>query len=234
MFFAQSGRVLVGVILALVLPGFALTVAFPRGMLGFPERVTVSLGTSLAILVLGGVLLDWGPGGIQAIGWLALLGGTVLVTGVIALGRRAQDPAERLAPRYPLHERVSLRSMVLMVVSALVVTAAILVARDGALHQRHEPYTQLWMLPTERLALTAVQLGMQSGEPNTETYRLELTIGDTVVGVWPEIVLESGESWATSATLPGADAAEPWIEARLYRANHPTTVYRRATLWRGD
>jgi hypothetical protein len=53
--------------LVLVLPGYAVTAAlFPNRSLGVPERLVFSLGLSVAIVVLGGLLLNVTPFGVRA------------------------------------------------------------------------------------------------------------------------------------------------------------------------
>src|SRR5438105_797407 len=70
---------IVGIVLALplvfILPGYALTeVLFRKRSLGAPERLLFSIGLSLAIAILSGLILNLLPGGLQAISWALWLG----------------------------------------------------------------------------------------------------------------------------------------------------------------
>src|SRR5258708_19924598 len=65
--------------LVLVLPGYALTAALlPNRSLGVAERLMFSLGLSLAVVILGGLALNWTPFGLRAISWAVLLAGLTL------------------------------------------------------------------------------------------------------------------------------------------------------------
>ena len=55
-------RTVVAVLLVLFVPGFALTIIlFERDQLGTPERILLSVGLSIAITALVGLLLNWTP-----------------------------------------------------------------------------------------------------------------------------------------------------------------------------
>src|ERR1700680_3784571 len=79
--------VLIGAILALpllfVLPGYTLIEAlFHQKLLNSTYRLVLSLGLSLTLAILGGLMLNVLPGGLQALSWAVLLG---LLTTVFAL-----------------------------------------------------------------------------------------------------------------------------------------------------
>lgn len=60
--------------LVFVFPGYALTaVLFPKGGLGFPETVTFSLGLSLAAVIVGGLLINLTPQGLDVLPWTVFL-----------------------------------------------------------------------------------------------------------------------------------------------------------------
>jgi len=226
----QSFRVAFALVLVLVLPGFAITVLFPRRTLSLAEGLTIGLGTSLAIAALGGVALNWMPGGIRASGWLVMLGSSVLLCTAYIRRKRPAQLSEWVAELKPRRQG-SLRSGLLFGFAALLVTAALLVARYGAIHQPVDGFTEFWALPSDRAGVPSVHLGIQSDEKIAEHYRLELRYGDVVIRVFPDIQLEPGQSWETDVTLPSSSINNVSIEALLYRTDHPVTVYRRVTLW---
>src|SRR3954468_21171576 len=91
LFLALGGgavRVLVALPFVLVLPGLALTAAlFPTGALDVAERLLFSLGLSLAITALGGLVLQLTPWGLRPASWALLLGLVTLAAGAAAFLR---------------------------------------------------------------------------------------------------------------------------------------------------
>ena len=75
--------------LVLVLPGYALIAAmFPKQALGGAERAVFSLGLSLVIVILGGLVLNWTSFGLHASSWAVLLACITLGASAVALIRR--------------------------------------------------------------------------------------------------------------------------------------------------
>ena len=66
--------------LVILLPGYALTSAlFARQTTELPIGLLLSVGLSLAITILEGLLLNLTPWGLQATSWALALGGTILI-----------------------------------------------------------------------------------------------------------------------------------------------------------
>src|SRR5690242_5859529 len=87
-------NVVFGVLLALVLPGYALSAAvFRMRSVRAAERAALTLGISLSVAVLGGLVLDALPSGLETQTWLFLLGGVTVTASVIALWRRTRHAA---------------------------------------------------------------------------------------------------------------------------------------------
>src|SRR4249919_523027 len=81
-----QARALVGLPLVLFVPGYALTAAaFPAGRLGTIERLLFSVGASLALAALAGLLLQWTALGLRPAAWVIALGNLTLVASLIAL-----------------------------------------------------------------------------------------------------------------------------------------------------
>src|SRR5947209_13497361 len=75
--------------LVLLLPGYALTSALlPRQTLGIAERLLLSLGLSLTIVILGGLVLNQTPFGLAKSSWAVLLTGITLSACIVAFIRR--------------------------------------------------------------------------------------------------------------------------------------------------
>jgi hypothetical protein len=84
-------NIVFGVLLALVLPGYALSAAvFRMRSVRTAERAALTLGISLSVAVLGGLVLDALPSGLETQTWLFLLGGVTIIASMIALWRRTR------------------------------------------------------------------------------------------------------------------------------------------------
>ena len=217
--------------LVLVLPGYALTaVMFPRGSLGVLDRLVFSLGLSVAIVILGGLALNWTPFGLRASSWSVLLASITLGACVVALVRRqgrSVTGSARWGVRIP---GFTIRQGLLLGLAAVIVCAAIVVSSIGAAQQPFPGFTQLWILPTGGAKTSnAVHLGVSNMELKAMQYRLIVNMDGKVVKVWPSIGLKSNEKWEATLVLPQTEYVQ--VEALLYRAVAPTTIYRHVTLW---
>jgi hypothetical protein len=230
--------------LVLFLPGYVLVAAlFPgRGAgLRVEERALLSIGLSLALVALGGLLLNQTPWGLQTDSWAALLGLFTLGAAAVAVlrpprpapgGGPAGDAEEGPAPlRYlpPAGVRPSLA----FAGAAAILAGAVAIAHQGAQAQRTASgFTQLWLVPSASAGAGgagAMRLGVRSAEPRPATYSLRVTVDGVQTESWPAIVLAPGQTWETNvAPLP-----EGAVEALLTRADAPQQVYRRVTLASG-
>ena len=92
----EAVRLLFAAPLALFLPGYAIAAAcFSRGSLDRPRFLLVSLVLSLSMLALGGLVLNYMPGGIRPLSWALLL---LLVTGVGCWVATRRWPAPKKRP----------------------------------------------------------------------------------------------------------------------------------------
>src|SRR5439155_15277365 len=138
----------IGIILALllvfVLPGYMLTeLVFQKRSLDVSHRLIFSLGLSLAIDILGGLILNLLPAGLHEISWAVLLGLlTVVFSLLVAYLRRgaAMNGAR------PLRFRFSIYGFILFGLATVIAVLSILYAALGAIQQPHTGFTQLWML----------------------------------------------------------------------------------------
>lgn len=224
-----AARVAVALPLVLIAPGYALQAAlFPTRELSGVERGLYSVGLSLAITILGGLMLNWSPWGLQAASWALLLGAAALLASAIAWLRRPRllMPAER--PRGPA---LSLRHGLLLVLAAALVAGAVAAVRAPVASQGLQGYTALWLVPAANGDRRSVRLGIGSQEFASTRYRLRLEMNRRVIRDWPAIELGTGERWEQQIELP-ADLPDGAVDAVLYRLDSPESVYRRVTLWR--
>ncbi len=222
--------------LVLVLPGYALTSAlFPRRTLGVPEHLVFSLSLSLIIVILGGLLLNLTPFGLRASSWSVLLSGITLGASAVALVRRRGQSMS--APGWLRIGNVGLtfRWGLLLGLAGIMVCGAVAVSIIGAERQPYPGFTQLWILPAGgATAENAVRLGVSNMESTAMVYRLAVNVDGKVVKEWPSIDLEPNEKWEATLVLPPTGSAgTARVEADLYLADAPTTIYRHVVLWLG-
>jgi uncharacterized membrane protein len=230
-------RMLLALPLVAFLPGYAvIRAAAPATRPGLVDCVVLSLGTSLSMAALGGVLLFLTPPGIHADTWVALL---LSVTLVAALVLRISDPRRNEpwrinswlpAVRARLYiDRVRALQGVFFGLAFAIVVAAFLVAIAGVESQPRPGFAQLWLTNTDDPG--AVRIGIRNEEHRPINVLLRLTHGSSVEAVWPSITLGDGESWETTATVSDFAGGTLPLQATLTRVETPETVYRYVTLW---
>lgn len=220
--------------LVLLLPGYALVSAlFPTRSLGVAERLMFSLGLSLVVVVLGGFVLNWMPFGLRASSWAVLLAGITLAASAVALVRRRGQSMSATGWLRVGNVGFTLRQGLLLGLAAAIVCGAVAVSIIGAERQSYAGFTQLWILPAGGIKPeNAVRLGVSNMESTAMEYRLAVNVGGKVVKQWPAIDLEPNEQWEATLVLPPAGSVAR-VEADLYRADAPTTIYRHVVLWLG-
>lgn len=219
--FGGSVRAVLAVPLVLILPGYALTMAvLPNPTLGFVEQLTFTLGLSLAVAAVGGVILNLTPWGLQAGTWAAWLGTVTVVAGVIALLRRRVQSA---SSSRPMIADLSAHQLLMFGLAICITLGAIGLARYGAERQQSASFTQLWIQPADERGAPNVRIGVENMERRPTQYRLELKSDGSVIHEWPSIDLAPGKTWEATAALGVSTGS---VVATLYRAEAPETVYR--------
>jgi len=221
-------RVLLTLPLVFVLPGYALTEAiFAKPNMEFPEKVAFILGLSLAVDILGGLVLNLTPWGLQTSSWVILLSGFTFGAVGVAIWRRKHIPAvQQMKPH------LDIRQGVLFGLAAVIAGGALAVASLGVLNQPSQRFTQFWILPVKDANVDTVQVGISNMETTDISYKVELKIGKKVIRDWSPIELKRGENWTVEFALPKKQTEVEMVEALLYRLDSPDTIYRRVTLWR--
>lgn len=211
-------------ILVLTLPGyFLVAAAFPGLAIGIAERLVLSLGTSLAMTVIVGLVLDRTPWGLTTASWgVALLGATAIAATMAWL--RA-PPRRRTGGWSGL--TLTRREGVLFGAAAVVTIIAAGVAYSGARYQPSPGFTQLWLMPADDQDGPAVQVGIRNMERGETTYTVVVSVDGMAPRTWAGIAVGPEEVWEVAVRLPAVDTP---VAADLYRADAPGTVYRRVFL----
>ncbi|MFC1992485.1 DUF1616 domain-containing protein [Chloroflexota bacterium] len=228
-------RIVLGLPLVLFIPGYTLVSALlpARSSLGGVERVTLSFGLSIAIAILIGVILNFTPWGISIYPTIIFFALFVLITALIAWYRRGKlPPPERLNPTVSLgvpkwwriggfHRALSL-SLIVAILIALGCLGYVI-----AQPTKSEGFTEFYLLgidgkaenyPTKvELGKTAeLIVGVVNHERETTSYRIDIIMGDSEVGLVRTAALSDREKWemVVSLTPPEAGAnqrAEFWL-----------------------
>lgn len=214
--------------LVLVLPGYTLTEAlFHQRSLDASHRLVYSLGLSLVIDILSGLILNLLPIGLQEISWAMLLGLlTVAFSLLVAYLRfRRKVPMEETQqPKF----RFTIYGSILFGLAIIPAFLAILYSAIGVAQQPHPGFTQLWTLSQVNVGKScAVRLGVRSFESTSVTYLISMTMNGVEVATWPSFALASGGEWDRLVPLTPKTAGSVYVEVQLYRLDRPQTVYRK-------
>ena len=227
-------QLLLGLPLVLFLPGYALTAAlFTPGSLGRAERLVLSMGLSISLTALSGLVLNWTPWGLQAGTWILWLGGLTVIASLVGMLRLQRQKEQIIASPNPSRSgrfggksTFNLYQSGMLAMAVVIVVIALVVARNGA-EQTSSAFTQLWILPTDQA--NSVRVGIVNDEQTTVQYHLQLQVKGVMVNDWPSIQLNSGQKWENLIGLVGG-AGPGDVQALLYRLDAPTQVYRRVVL----
>lgn len=229
-------RAVLGVYLVLVGPGLAFTTALlPPKQLGTAEHVLTTIVASIALAAIGGLLLDVTPWGLQPISWSVILAAVTVVASLAALLRLQRLGSRSGGMRSGGNMQVPTLRLALPIVAMALLALAIYVARMPAPAERYQGYTTLWLAPDGQQAgtQTGARLGIQSGEFEPTSYRLEVRVNGQVANVWPDLRLEPNQVWQAQLALPDAGRTALEIEAFLYRSDAPRVVYRQVRFGAG-
>jgi uncharacterized membrane protein len=220
-------RAVAGIPLVLFAPGYAIISAIfpepaaekpawlgPRSR-GVAERIALSLGLSLAIAALAGLVLNLTPWGLKASSW-------ALVLGLMTIGACAAALARRKSHRPSAAIRVAVppRQAALLGMAAAIVVVAGTVAWLGAERQSHAPYTQFWVV---RLGASAFDIGIGNHESGNRSYivTVKTTWGASVQLSKFEPKVRRGATWTVHVAVTRHTGTLD-ITANLYYATRPT------------
>lgn len=239
----------IGIILALplvlVLPGYTLAqillhgqkssepsselILRPSFKLGQPvsvvDHIILSFGLSMALDVLLGFVLNVFPFGLQAQSWMISLGLLTAIFALFAAFRRRKGPMNN--GRIP-GPRITIYQSILFGLALLIAAAAVWLSVIRPPATRAD-FTQFWMLQsTQTNNSCTVDIGVQSYEAASVTYRIVVKVNSVQVNSWPSVALAPQEKWEQSVAISPGAAASMYVEAQLYRADKPENIYRDA------
>jgi len=187
-----------GVLLALVLPGCALVLLLGRGTAPRATMICPALtrplwacGLSLAVCVLGGLLLNLFPAGLTRVTWTVFLSTVTLLV-------LAASPARPL-PVFTVRA-ITVRQLSYAVATCGVIAGAITLAVISAGWRRGHDFAELWLTPAQHTG--QVTLGVRSAYAQAERFRVELRRGPRTVRTW-DLTLAAGQSWRQDLTAAG-------------------------------
>jgi len=231
-------RIALGLLLVLFFPGYVLLATlFPRReSLDGIERVALSLGLSLALVPLLGLVLNFTPWGIRLTPIVTVLSLWTAAFAALAWGqRRRVAPEERFEVRWqPVAAWARKPRRPLEVMLGLFLVAAVM-AVAGVIAWRiqrptlGESFTEFYILGEEWQLQdypTLLQVG-QSQEYNvgivnhegeTATYTIRSLLGGIHSGSAGPLTLKDGDKWEGQISVTPASAGEQQkLELRLYR-----------------
>ena len=222
-------RIFAAAPLALVLPGWALTAAtFAPGAIPRALRWLMVLALSLAVLVLGALILDQ-TSGIREVPWAILL---VVVTfaGCAAAWLRRADPQPQAPLRRP---RVRATEVALLVGAVLCVGAATVIARTTLPAENIVGFTSLSLLHAEADGDPGLKAEVASNERVPVKYKLIFRQGAGPARVAKRFTLAPGDRYETFVPLSrfSEDRRIRLVTAFLYRLDRPFKPYRRVNAW---
>ena len=240
-------RVVLGLLFLLFFPGYTLIAAiFPKkDSLDPMERVALSFASSIAVVPIIGLILNYTPLGIKLYTVTASVALFVLVASATAIWRRRRLPTEErfhVLPRIELSKWSQLSWLektlsIVLVLSILVATGALVYVM--AVPKLDEKFTEFYMpaagdYPTE-LAIgepLTVTLHIASQEHGDTSYHVQVRVDGEVVEEKERFTLAHGEARDETVTIVPAKSGEQEIEFLLYRHGDEGTaeIYRNLNL----
>ena len=228
----------------LFVPGYALTAAlFPRStQLDTLARLTFSVGLSVALLPLIGLVLNVTPWGIRLYPVIIATSAFTLVASATAWYRRRRLPAEEKSImsfnlNFSQWAKWKPVERLLSVLLVLAVLGAVGVIVYNTINPRTQEYfTEFYMLGITGKAEnyvrdvpvnkpTELTVGVASHESAENSYRIGITIGGKQVDEVGPIDLNPGEKWEDKvAFTPAITGDDQKVEFYLYK-NEETTPY---------
>lgn len=251
-------KIIIGLPILLFLPGYTLISALFPGKydLDTIERLSLSLGLSIAIVPLVGLVLNYTSWGIRLIPVMASLVIFIVIMAMIAAYRR-QDSGEyaytvefagiyrsaRSLIKVKHESRLDLIITVALVFSILLSTVVFVYALVSP--EQGEKFTEFYILGPQGTAdnyntqlvrgeSMDVTLGIINREYVPATYSVVVKLGNETIDTQDrlqQITLEPNEKWEQNISFTPDITGENKLQFLLYKDNNNTGAYRDLHLW---
>jgi uncharacterized membrane protein len=205
--------------LVLVLPGYALAaILFPPGTVSPAERGVYTVGLSIAVTAIGGLLIQLVVGLDRDV-WAAFLAIVTISAGVRGLHRSER---RRITPSRTRMPRSLPVAIVLFLVAAVVAAMAIASAGSGLRDaQAKIHFTDFWLIPDSNGGPTAESftVGLRSHEGHITHYTVRLSSEGQPFAT-EYVTLRAGQQWKRSFPVANSLERVP-VRARLSRDGLP-------------
>ena len=206
-------RTLLALVVVLLAPGYLLLRAlFPVGGPRDAERLALTIGSSLAVSVGAGLVLQLTSGGITEQRVDRLLGAVLLALAVVAALRTWRARTRRDVREDPTASgRLRLLRGAPLLLAAGLGVFAIAIVRNGAVRvTKRATFAQLWLVPRA----AGAQVGVASFEHATMRFTVTVTAGRKLIDR-NAITLASGATYTHDIALSKLQSSTMPIEARL-------------------
>jgi uncharacterized membrane protein len=224
---------IIGLVLALplifLLPGYTFVeVLFHRRPVDSVRRLLLSFGVSIALDILGGLILNFFPGGLTKLSWAFYLSSFVIVLSLVALCLRGKNSLNGLwLAQIRLDVRKHLVGELFICAALGIVLFSFIFSDYSALHQYRKGFTQLWMVQSEKPGQScSVLVGVDSFEFKQMKYHLIMRLNNAQPMLLPLVVLSPQKSWRIVVPINPPMNSSVVVGTRLYRADEPAHTYR--------
>ena len=222
-------RLLAALPLAVFLPGYAIAAAAFGSQRLDPRRLSMlTLLCGLSLLCLGGIVLNYLPGGIRTLTWALLLVLVIFAAARAAALRRGKPDGRSSGWTRPRLRGIDIACVALAAIAA---TAALVFAYTPLPAGKAVGYTALWMLPAKGASDAAMEIGAISAEQEPQRYRLEVRVGESGKPTRYHLALDPDEERVFRVPLETAPGEKTRVVASLYDSDRPRQLYRRVTTW---
>jgi len=223
-----------GLPLGLFLPGAALVWAVDpwRHQIAGPERAIWSFGSSVGIMILGGLLLNL-TGGLTRPHWLILSSVVVAAASLVGWVRSGERAGTETAAGAPAGEersrgvtRPSLRQAALLLGAVVVVAGALVLSQRTNAESSREHFVQAWILPRPSgdIFSTTAQLGVRNEEGEPEVLVIVVKVGSSDSS--RTVDLRDGQEWTHKVAR---NLGQP-VSATVAIASRPSSILDRVDL----
>lgn len=190
------------------------------------QRFVFSIGLSITIDILGGIILNFFPIGLRRISWTALLGLLVMVFALIAMYlRRRSSSRETQLSLKPF--RIHAYGYILVSLSILLVILSVRYSAIQEAQQPHTNFTQLWLLPSAKVNNSCnLSIGVHNFETTSTTYYITLELNNLRAHTWQSVALAPQQEWNQSISIPLTKTSTLYVKVNLYKVNQLKTPYR--------